>query len=197
MPKCFKFTDTYINDDDDEVDVGFECKLESSQCGAETKTGAPCKKNSVIGLPFCYVHSKSYLKLEIRDSDIEGAGKGVFAFNPHANHGRVFSRSEFICEYVGEVLTAEEVDERYGATHDLTAPYTIRVSANRFLDAACRRGIAGVINHSVTPNVRFYTYQGRVRCKAIRNINHGTELKANYYAGYQFQDNHRTYNCKK
>lgn len=197
MPKCFEFKDSYMDESDEEVEVEFGCQLDSVQCDAETKTGAACRKQAVIGLPFCYIHSKTYLRLEVRDSEIEGAGKGVFAYNPHADHGRVFSRGQFICEYVGEVLTKDEVDERYGDTDDLTAPYVIQVSANRFLDAACRRGIAGVINHSTTPNVQFYSYQGRIRCRATRNINHGTELKANYRARYHFQNNHRTYNCRK
>lgn len=197
MPKCFKFKDTYEDEDDEEVEVEFECKLDSEQCRAHTKAGAQCRKQCVIGLPFCYVHSRSELRLEIRDSTVAGAGKGVFAYNPHANHGRVFYRGDFICEYIGEVLTQNEVDERYGDTQDLTAPYVIQVSAHLYLDAACRRGLAGCINHSTTPNVQFYRYQNRIRCRAVRNINHGTELKANYRANYLMQHNHKTVNCRK
>jgi SET domain-containing protein len=197
MPKCFKFEDRYRDETHNEVKVEFECVLKSERCNAETKTGTRCRNNVVIGLPYCFIHTRTELNLQIQESEIEGAGKGVFAHNPHADNGRVFKRGEFICEYLGEVLTADEVDERYGHTLDTTAPYVIQVSANRFIDAACKRGVAGVINHSTTPNVEFYTYRNTIRCRAIKNINHGTELKASYHGNYEFQDNHQTFSCRK
>lgn len=186
MPKCFRFRDQ---------DVHFDCHLASEQCTANSKTGAQCRNRVVIGLPFCHVHSKQNLHLRIQDSEIHGAGKGVFAFSPNGA-GRVFTRGQVICDYVGEVITQEELDDRYGDTDRTVAPYAIRVSAGRYIDGACRRGIAGVINHSADPNVTFYRHQNRIRVRAVKNINHGTELKVRYRGGYEFQDNHRTVNCR-
>jgi SET domain-containing protein len=185
MPKCFRF---------DQDDVHFQCKLASERCTATNNKGGRCKNQVVIGLPYCHVHSKQHLHLRVQESEIPGAGKGVFAFS-RTGAGRVFDRQQFICEYLGEVLDGQEMDDRYGAG-DAVAPYAIQVSANRYIDGACRRGIAGVINHSTQPNVEFYSYRGTIRMRALRNINHGTELKVNYGGQYELQDNHTTYNCR-
>lgn len=186
MPKCFRFHHGTQH---------FHCKLDSEQCEADSKSGRPCRNRVVIGLPYCHVHTKQLLKLKIQDSDIHGAGKGIFAYSG-TQAGRVFSRNQVICDYEGEVLTLQEVSDRYGDTDETVAPYTIQLSPHRALDAACRRGIAGVINHSDDPNVKFYRYRDRIRVKALKNINHGTELKVNYGPDYEIQDNHSTYNCR-
>lgn len=185
MPKCFRF---------DEGNFHFQCKLDSKRCTATNSKGGRCRNSVVIGLPYCHVHTKQQLHLSIQDSEIHGAGKGVYAYSP-TGAGRVFYKNKVICDYEGEILTSQDIDDRYGG-EDAVAPYAIMLSADRFLDAACRRGIAGVINHSETPNVKFYFYRGSIRVKALKNINHGTELKLHYGPEYELQDNHSTYNCR-
>ena len=170
----------------------FQCDLESRQCDAHSaRTDERCRRRCVIGLTKCWSHTRSELHLRIKDSEL--GGKGVFAYNPHAEGKPVFrgtaERGQNIIPYLGEEVTDAERKVRYGNS---TAPYLMSPVPNRFIDSACIRGIGGMINHAPQSKANCtFTQNGNVR--AIKSIKHGTELLVNYgrdgKRAYRFDDN--------
>lgn len=114
----------------------FRCKLVTRQCF--WKGG--CKRRITIGLPYCWQHTKKAFNVQVRDSRIPNAGKGLFALKD-------FARKQAIVPYYGETLTQEQIDRRYPG--DSLAPYVEKLGdTSKFLDAACVRSIGSMINGS-------------------------------------------------
>jgi hypothetical protein len=214
MPKCFRFKTEYhdrINDIEGET-AEFRCYLESAQCRANTITQrARCQNNAVVGLPYCYHHAKIHLNLVIKPStNMNRDGKGVYAHSvePRAQREVVFREGDVICHFYGQIRTRDDMNRRYGDVEQLTAPYAIQITQNRFIDAACKRSMASMINHAPPSraNVRFKLQRGphgrvtQIAIVALRNILHGTELLIDYgYAqrGFRAQPlTHKTYDCR-
>ena len=61
-------------------DFTFDKKLSSKFCKFIKSNGNRCRNRCVIGLDFCHIHTKNVLKLQIKKSTIENAGKGLFAY---------------------------------------------------------------------------------------------------------------------
>jgi hypothetical protein len=105
---------------------------------------------------------KSVANLEIKESTIENAGLGIFAYKPANNrqngnnipvfspNGNGVNSKKIINEYIGEIVTEEELENRYGGD-DFTAPYAYRFSAARdeLIDPALIRGVGSLANHSL------------------------------------------------
>ena len=208
MPKCFKLKQKYnarVNRHRQvERTAEFRCYLKSRQCEMETERDVRCRNSVIFGLPYCYVHMINSFSIVIRDSPHSvHSGKGVFAWDPklQREEGRVFPPNYVIVKFEGEVLTREEMEERYSDLDQVSMPYAIQISAHRFIDAACHRGIASMINPPPgrqQPNVRFSVSRrnpNHIRIVAIRNIRHGEELYVDH-GNFEFQNNHRTYDCK-
>jgi hypothetical protein len=127
---------------------------------------------------------RSHLGLDIRQSQIEGAGLGLFAIIDMV-------KGHSVVDYDGDILTEAELISRYG---DATAPYALCVSGDCFIDCALRRGIGAYINASrqkdnvkTRPaNVRFVVHMGRktARFVAIRRIRAGQEILVAYGGVY-------------
>jgi hypothetical protein len=165
----------------------FSGQLECKQCEARTKTGAQCRSKVCIGLPFCWRHRAQKEHVAIEPSHIEGAGKGLFADDPTKPLGAiVFRKGTTICPYLGQPLTSDEIEVRYGGYNP---PYTTATDRdNRYLDAALLRGIGSIPNHSRKPNAKLVTHGGRVRVVANGNIRNGAEITINYGRGYRLDD---------
>ena len=114
-----------------------------------------CAKNVVVGAGYCSNHLKQLFGLTIAPSKIEGAGLGLFATRniraclkqetPHYCTGKKGERCSI--PYWGQVISLKEGDERYGKSN--TAPYGLAIrDSTHFVDAACLRCFASLINHA-------------------------------------------------
>ena len=160
----------------DSPDTCFDCKLECKRCTALTKAGTQCNRNTRKQLPYCFQHARSLLGLEIKDSTIPNAGLGVFATKP-------FAVNEAISPYIGETLTKTQMEERYGQD---VAPYALKLSKNRFIDSACKRGTGSFINTKPGHNnARFSVHHTSATVRATRPIPAGKEIFVTYGPRYK------------
>ncbi|KAG7381344.1 hypothetical protein PHYPSEUDO_006189 [Phytophthora pseudosyringae] len=112
--------------------------------------------------------------VEVRDSKIPGAGKGLFATRPHA-------RGSTIGEYSGEVLPNEEAWKLKDKS------YLMKLGDGVYVDALnCPDVLARYINdcrgHRGGFNVHFQKRpeDGKADVVAMRDIRPGEELYVNY-----------------
>jgi len=178
---------TFINHDEE---TKFECNLESHRCSGKTKNGSQCKRKCVIGFEYCYSHLLSVKNLRIKPAEF---GKGLFAQKRKAEENEIlFRKGDKIIEYKGETIDQNELDERYG---DNTAPYGMRINKDTMIDAACKRGIGSLANHSARKANATYIEirtQGKitgVKIVANKNIRNNTEILVNYGRDYRFNEN--------
>jgi len=110
--------------------------------------------------------------IEVRNSKIQGWG--VFA-------SRRIPKGRRIIEYVGELLTHEEVDERYDDDEqDRHHTFLFEVDEFTVIDASSKGNEARYINHSCQPNCEAVNDEGRIFIEAIKNIQPGAELSYDY-----------------
>ena len=107
------------------------------------------------------------MSLEIRKSF---AGRGLFAT-------RTFRKDEFIIEYFGPILNAEEADRRYNDR------YLFAVTSDRRIDGKPTANVARFINHSCKPNAEASGLK-RLLIKATRTIRPGDEILLDYGPEY-------------
>jgi hypothetical protein len=127
----------------------FSGDLERKRCIGHNKSGQRCKRYVCIGLPYCFTHSLEHFQLKIRPSTIAHAGKGLFACSNNKNaraNAVIFLPNRVICQYTGQVITRDELENRYG---DYTGPYAVQLQINNgtVIDSALSRGIASLANH--------------------------------------------------
>lgn len=97
-----------------------------ARCQARNESGGTCKRMTYKTGPYCWQHTIKKLGVQVKDSQMEGAGQGLIA-------KKEFDKGDDIVKYKGEVLTQDETDARYGRG---VGPYTItsyydRLKANR------------------------------------------------------------------
>jgi hypothetical protein len=157
MPYEFRFK---VGDD-----TIFREELSCFQCTEiNERNGQQCRRRVCIGLPFCYHHIKLH-NLQIKNSTIPNAGKGLFAFAPILERGKrtrrrrerprmqtratrartvIFNEGNVICNYYGEFINEHELQERY-RIH--TAPFGVRIIPHQYEDGALFRGMGSLLNH--------------------------------------------------
>ena len=159
-------------------------------------TNVRCKRTGYIGYKTCWQHMRSDLKVKIKKSTIQDAGKGLFAECPKADRKICFKRNDFIVDYNGQVLNEAQLNLRYGEGDDNTAPYAIQIkNKDNYEDAALQRSIGSTINfppNNKTSNVKLWDDGNKVFIKALKQIKHGEELFSDYGNDYQFDSNYRT-----
>lgn len=102
------------------------------------------------------------------------AGKGCFAL-------RKIRRGTRVVEYLGERISSEEGDRRYGDdTAEFPHVLLFRVDDNIVLDAAVGGNDARFINHSCDPNCEPVVDKKRVFIEVIKTIQPGEELTYDY-----------------
>jgi hypothetical protein len=163
----------------------FQCRLQCNQCGAQTRSGRPCRNRVCVGTPTCHQHRAN---ARVGPSLIPGAGKGLFA-------KRDYAVGDLIGVYTGEVVSYDVIDNRYGGGNNTNAPYAVhtnirsnRYPAGRAIDSACRRGLMSLANSSNNrrdANARFAYHRGVMRVRAARPINRGDEILIYYGAAYR------------
>ena len=173
----------------------FDAELETHRCRANSKaSGTRCKNRVTIGLSTCWQHTMSQKFLQIRTSTIEGAGDGLFVRRMGAQDDRtivVFKAGDVICQYNGEIISQQTLEERYG---DNTAPYGVELRAGRKEDGAVARGIGTLINHYPRKkNCRIaINRNNRAQIVATKNIRNGDELFVSYGRSYRFNEDVET-----
>lgn len=100
------------------------------------------------------------------------AGLGLFAARP-------FVRSDFIIEYLGEVISDEEANRRGGK-------YLFTLNRRMVIDGKDRGNLARYINHSCRPNcyAEINEDETRIFFYAKKKIAAGEELTYNYGKDY-------------
>ena len=141
-----------------------------------------------IGLPYCYQHRATLQKLKVKNSTIPEAKKGLFAFDPTKAQGEVvFPANTTIATYVGEEITNERTDRRYG---NITAPYAFQHHENRVADSALLRGVAALANHKPDDeaNTRLSANANSGLLRTTQPIRNGEEIFLDYGEEYRFED---------
>jgi SET domain-containing protein len=121
--------------------------------------------------------------VEIRDSTLVGAGKGLFA-------KREFHAGDVICEYIGKMLSVKEVFRLEDHS------YLMRLgSPNIYIDGKDVFSFARHINdnrNKLKHNVKFekYPQERKALVVAIKNIKPGDELFVDYGKWYWYGKNH-------
>ena len=95
------------------------------QCTAQLKSGRRCHKRTSTGT-HCWYHLKRDIGLCIKRSQIVNAGTGLWTV-------RRFKPNEIIGIYHGEILTAEQLCERYPS--NMTGDYVLYLRRNVYIDA--------------------------------------------------------------
>lgn len=138
-------------------------------------------------------HICSRMDLEIRKSNIPGAGKGLFA-------KRLFRRGERVVEYEGEVITWAQCRKRNEKMEGVGAYYFYIsnrkcVDAQNTLEAFARyaNDAAGLVRlPGIRNNARYEVYRGKPYIVASRNIPEGEEIFVSYGKEYwqAMRENH-------
>ncbi|KAJ8286320.1 hypothetical protein GJAV_G00037110 [Gymnothorax javanicus] len=95
-------------------------------------------------------------------------------------------KGDFVMEYVGELIDAEECRQRIKRLHEsrVTNFYMLTLTKDRVIDAGPKGNFSRFMNHSCSPNceTQKWTVNGDVRIGlfAICDIKAGTELTFNY-----------------
>jgi SET domain-containing protein len=108
-------------------------------------------------------------------------GLGLFASRPIAAGRRII-------EYLGPVLTSEEVERRRGR-------YFFSIDENFAIDGSARTNLARYINHSCRPNAEAFITGKRIWIWSKRAIEPGRQITINYGRDY-FEDYIRPVGCK-
>jgi hypothetical protein len=167
--------------------------LVQTQCSHVHKNLQQCYTKIWYGQPYCKKHLKNVCKLEIRCSNIKNAGNGLFASD--GSHGKddiVFKKGDKIVEYVGELISKNELDKRYAKNE--MAVYTIALSKDWYIDSGWLRG-AGAFCNDARKNEKHTTFKNNARfsvntknktcsIKALCNIYNNEEIFCDYSNSY-------------
>lgn len=166
----------------------FSQSLQRVRCAAQNQNGAICGNVICIGLPYCHVHRKSAMGLQVKRSLIPNSGRGLFA-------AKLFHKGDVIGMYNGQILDGDDLTKRYGVLQNRHCPYVVAVGrgANmKIVDAACRRCVMSMANGSSSlsqSNARFVDHMqpnGAVTVRATRRVNRGDEIILHY--GHEYFD---------
>ncbi|MDQ1590466.1 MAG: uncharacterized protein QOG00_927 [Pyrinomonadaceae bacterium] len=108
-------------------------------------------------------------------------GLGLFAL-------KTIPFNKRIVEYVGPILTNEEVDQKKGK-------YFFELNEKSSIDGSSRDNIARYINHSCRPNAKGYTTGKRIWIWSLREIKAGEQITINYGKSY-FDEHIKPVGCK-
>lgn len=158
----------------------FQCPLVESSC-------TQCGKKTLVE-PLCPAHVAEKFGVAVRRSNIPDAGLGLFAL-------RDINKNDLIVPpYTGTVYDANAIIALY---KNGSAPYTLTVNHDRYIDAACKRSWAAFINHTTAKktNARFVLWAAKqtINIRATKDIKAGSEILIHYGDVYfNFNDNVKT-----
>ena len=173
------------SDEEPEKDLGlsFQSKETKQRCEAIFR-GVQCPRMTVAG-PVCTQHASEIYGVEVKDSNIENAGRGLFAT-------RRFRKKEIIEEYKGTIV----IDE---PSEDVLLPYAITTKTDVIIDASettsCLVRFINGVREEKDANVFFEDYGiDQVRIRTTRPIKKGEELYAYYGTEYFKNDQPNNFN---
>ena len=178
--------------------IRFQHPLASERCTGTSKNNLRCRRIITIGINKCFQHMPN---LKIKNSNIDKAGKGLFAYNRNRPNGAIlFHPNDKIIDYLGDRIDNNELNRRYG---DHTAPYALKVNNNLYIDPATRRGIGSLANKPDPHNNNASLRQSNAKfsinprnhtasLKATKNIRNNNEILTSYGRNYVIQDNYTT-----
>jgi SET domain-containing protein len=142
------------------------------------------------------MHLETSKNLKIKESRLLNSlgfpgKKGLYAFTRKRKR-RIFKEDDVICSYNGELIDEDELNYRYG---NYTGPYAVKISQNRYEDAAIERGVGSMINHSNSTrkiNCHLRKRRNKISLVATKNIMNGSELITTYGDKYRFNENVQT-----
>lgn len=157
------------------------CNLECRRCQATVAKGnRQCSKTTCKFLPYCFVHLRTELNLEVRVSTIPNSGFGLFTLIDR-------DIGDFIAPYHGRLLTLDQMNSMYGnATNDL-GPYVVKMGANKYMDTACMRSAGSFANANPSHNnakLAIDNAHNTVNIKATKRIKAGEEVFLSYGSHY-------------
>jgi hypothetical protein len=179
----------------------FRCSIPTVRCQALKKNGGLCQRSTAIGTQFCYSHLLSEKNLRIKHSNTPNAGKGLFAQKNRSleDNSVVFKKGAIIIDYTGELIDEVTLQSRYD---EYTAPYAFELKRDKsYIDSACNRGIASLINHKPVSraNAKFVKTRTNgaasgIKVVATKNIKKNQEISASYGSTYKMRERttHRT-----
>lgn len=177
----------------------FECNMKCGQCEyiyprEHRKRGQRCKLRVCYGWPYCYHHlpKKCGVKVVKQSPVLESIGirgRGLIATKEFKPGDRIVSYHH------AERIDRVELDRRYGTGEKWTAPYVVEIKSGDYLDGACVRAAAPLINDprgtGKRPNCEFKRGKrdgsrtfNTVRVVAKRRIKPGDELLVSYGRDY-------------
>jgi hypothetical protein len=179
MPAYFSFYDPAFH-------RLFYGQLLSSRCRFMKKNQQQCKHSCVRPFEYCYAHLPMALNLQVRDSLIAGAGKGLFVkAEGRGENDIIFRKGQTICQYNGQHLTPLQLYQRY---HQF---YGARVSQWEAIDGSLERGVGSFANifpnHQnayLSPSPQHHS----ITLKANKNIRNNQEIYVPYSTGYHLPE---------
>lgn len=177
-------------------EIHFEADMESHQC-EHTRDGRQCRRKVVIGYTYCFSHLLERKKLRIKESTL-GNFLGLFAqdkLNPTDNN-ILFRKDDVITEYIGEKIDEDELNQRYDIH---TAPYSVQLNDDEYVDSALRRGAGSLANRgdARTNNAKLVASRNKIRIIAMKNIRNGSEILINYGKDYIMNEENVSFKTKK
>ena len=123
---------------------------------------------------------------KIKKSNIDNEGRGLYAV-------RKIRAGTKIINYKGKIVTNKQVDE--SAKYDNGKPiYLFTLNKRYTLDGDFSWNIAGLINHSCSPNAEYDGKGLKIWITATRDIRKGEEITCDY--GFSFDKDYRQFPCK-
>ena len=118
----------------------------SVECTALTRFGDRCKNKCLTLFPYCWIHLKSIDKLQVKKSQIQGGGKGLYYVGK-----KPFAKDKRIAYYSTKEITHQTNDDSL---------YELQISKNRFMNADSKlthvgRYINDTHNTNFKKNVRY------------------------------------------
>jgi hypothetical protein len=168
-------------------DVIYRSFLKSIQCIDHTKAHTQCKRQTVIGLPYCYTHFLYKHHLRIKKSTIPNAGMGIFAVDPTDSSQKIiFKPNDTIALYKGEIIDKDILIERYAGK---TPPYVVGINKNRYEDGARYRGVGSIANTKAGHNNATISVHNKyAKIKATKNIYNGDEVFLSYGKSHKLNE---------
>lgn len=153
-------------------------------CGARTKAGGHCTLHTIKWGEQCWIHTPLTDHLKIKESQVPGAGDGLFAWDPAkaAAHRPVFRSGSRIDDYSGEVSTERTLDRKYGA--DTQFAYAVKADDGKIVNAWKKNDevtrYANDPRNNVLYNAEFKGDSRTLALWATRDIYHNEEVFVDY-----------------
>lgn len=162
--------------------------MPTPRCTSDRKAGGRCKLKTKARHPYCWIHTKYKMGLEIKDSKVPGAGKGLFA-------AKDFKRKDKVVDITGDRHESGWGRAQPDSNHyiisttsfdlDQNDPSTSSVS--RYANQCRERDKpynASTGTGCKDNNTKMANNNGRLSLKANTTIKKGREIFVRYGKGY-------------